>query len=442
MFPPLVADPTTPQPRQRGHRRRHFGFDVVLPDTQFAADTTDIRAFGVDLKLIAVQDVGGRDIDLFDDILIDETECADFIAEVAAKSLKDSPGAQFLTDQGTPYMAKTARAAYEQLQAEHAPQKEADPCGKATIERAFLTIKTIMAPFFDLTNHIASAVPAFADSEFAIAATTLMMSIALRAYQSGGRAGRRACDARGGIDVEDLTRAAQQHREDARAHDRSARLLLTRVHDLFRMDTTLLEFIRNFRYFPLPVLRGAETDFAKQAHRDDIVNRTAYFARLCRNRRDEFLARRTVLRQHSESLRRVNDQVRSDQAQRAAWMANPASWLRDAFDVLSTQWQPETGTLLFGGAGVMVWIQSAVERLVDLYGPQPAIDISCGVLHRFALGAHDDIGAAGVVAISAILHRHLPCDPEDSDSARSAQAFADILRTRKLNQRPPPDDSC
>jgi hypothetical protein len=196
----------------------------------------------VDLKLIAAQDVGGRDVDLFDDILIDKTECADHVAEVAINTLKDSPGAQLLTDQGTPYMAEKAREVYEQLQAEHAPQKEADPQGKATVERAFLTAKTILAPFFALTNNIAASVPAFADSKFSIAVTTLMMTMMLRAYQSGARAARRACEVRGDIDIQQLTRAAQQHRERARADDTSARHILSRVHTTLNIDGTFGAF--------------------------------------------------------------------------------------------------------------------------------------------------------------------------------------------------------
>jgi hypothetical protein len=397
----------------------------------------------VDLKLIAAQDVGGRDVDLFDDILIDKTECADHVAEVAINTLKDSPGAQLLTDQGTPYMAEKAREVYEQLQAEHAPQKEADPQGKATVERAFLTAKTILAPFFALTNNIAASVPAFADSKFSIAVTTLMMTMMLRAYQSGARAARRACEVRGDIDIQQLTRAAQQHRERARADDTSARHILSRVHTTLNIDGTLLtKFIRSFRHYPVPVLRAAETSFATQAHRSDIKNRTAYFARLCLICRDQFHQQQALQHQRDEALRRVQAQCHSDQAQRAAWMADPASWLRDAFEVLATQWQPDSSTLLFGGAGVTVWIHSAVDRLVELYGPQSATDMSLGVLHCFAVVVHDDIGDAGVEAIAAILHRHLPNDPEQPDTARSARSFADILRPTNSNARPPPDDSC
>ena len=46
--------------RDRGPRRPRFGFDVVLPQTQIGADTTDLNAFGVPLKLVAAQDIGGR----------------------------------------------------------------------------------------------------------------------------------------------------------------------------------------------------------------------------------------------------------------------------------------------------------------------------------------------------------------------------------------------
>jgi hypothetical protein len=76
-------DPSSQEPpkrrgrKARGTRRGRFGFDVVLPDTHVAADTTDIQVLGVKLKLMATQDIGGRDVDLLDGVLADQTESAD-----------------------------------------------------------------------------------------------------------------------------------------------------------------------------------------------------------------------------------------------------------------------------------------------------------------------------------------------------------------------------
>ena len=49
---------------------------------------------------------------------------------VLTEALAERPGSQVLTDQGTPYMAAATRDALDALGAEHAPQKEGDPCGK------------------------------------------------------------------------------------------------------------------------------------------------------------------------------------------------------------------------------------------------------------------------------------------------------------------------
>ncbi|MCG8418469.1 MAG: hypothetical protein MJE77_11055, partial [Proteobacteria bacterium] len=191
-----VTEPKNPRrTRRRRPRRPRFGFDVTIPDDQFAADTTELRAFGLRLKLIATQDVGGRDQSLLDAIIVDDHESADLVVKVITKSLAERPGAQLLSDQGTPYLATTTRQALEQLQAEHAVQKQGHPQGKATLERAFGTIKHIAGPILSLTNRLASTLDGLAQPDLAIAASTLLLTALLRAYQAGARASRRACSA-------------------------------------------------------------------------------------------------------------------------------------------------------------------------------------------------------------------------------------------------------
>jgi hypothetical protein len=68
--PPAPPSPPTPPPA-RPPRRPRFRFDVFLPGTQVGADTTDLSVFGVPLKLVGVQDIGGRDRSLFDSVVID-----------------------------------------------------------------------------------------------------------------------------------------------------------------------------------------------------------------------------------------------------------------------------------------------------------------------------------------------------------------------------------
>ena len=107
---PTHSPPSTPStPPYRPVRRPRFRFDVHLPGTQVGADTTDLSVFGVPLKLVGVQDIGGRDSRLFDSVVIDTRECADHVVDALRVVLRDCPGIQALTDQGTPYMAAATK---------------------------------------------------------------------------------------------------------------------------------------------------------------------------------------------------------------------------------------------------------------------------------------------------------------------------------------------
>ena len=177
-----LPDPPPP-PRTRPPRRPRFTFALTVPATQLAADTTDLSAFGVPLKLVAAQDVGGRDQHLFDAVLVDDHESAQLVARVLTEAIKDRPGMQAITDQGTPYMAEAVRTALEHLDADHAPQREGDPRAKATIERAFLTAKSCARPLLALTDRIAECLPSLRHPDLAKALTTLVLTALLRAYQ-------------------------------------------------------------------------------------------------------------------------------------------------------------------------------------------------------------------------------------------------------------------
>ena len=105
---PTPPSPPSPPPH-RPQLRPRFRFDVHLPGTQVGADTTDLSVFGVPLKLVGVQDIGGRDSRLFDSVVIDTRECADHVVDALRVVLRDCPGIQALTDQGTPYMAAATK---------------------------------------------------------------------------------------------------------------------------------------------------------------------------------------------------------------------------------------------------------------------------------------------------------------------------------------------
>jgi transposase InsO family protein len=170
---PVKPERNNPTPKPSPIRRGRFDFDVTLPDTQFAADTTDLNVFGIKLKLIASQDVGGRDNDLLEDVIVDDRESAAHVEQVLNQSLAGLEGAQAITDQGTPYLAEATRKPLEDIQVDHAPQREGDPLGKATIERAFGTVKTIAAPLFDLTGRLADKCPSLREPGFAKAFSQL-----------------------------------------------------------------------------------------------------------------------------------------------------------------------------------------------------------------------------------------------------------------------------
>ena len=86
---PVAPPPEKKRPKKLSPRRPRFGFDVTLPDTQVATDTTDLEAFGVSLKLVAAQDVGGRDQDLFDSIIVDNRESADHVVRAEGFRLSE-----------------------------------------------------------------------------------------------------------------------------------------------------------------------------------------------------------------------------------------------------------------------------------------------------------------------------------------------------------------
>lgn len=432
-----VAPTRPPRPRKRPPRRPRFGFDVILADTQFAADTTDLSAFDVSLKLIAAQDIGGRDQNLFDAIIVDDHESADLVAEVLTNALRDLPGAQVITDQGTPYLAKLTRDTLDDLEVEHAPQREADPQGKATVERAFETVKSIARPLLILTNRIARAVPVLSNPTLAKAATTLLLTALLRAYQAGARAACRADHARAGIDVDALQRVAKQSRERARAEDRSARLLLEHIHGAYQIDRPLRDFVRGFRRFPLSVLHSAERNFARQAHRDDIRNRAAYFGALVRFANDAHRKKRASEQNSRATTERLEKQRCRVDAQRTAWLADPAAWLRDAVDTIAAQWHD--GRLLFGGSGLATtWMTQALARLLHLHGPLVTADVTAGVFRAFEQTALPRIHRDGVAAVRAVLCRHLDALPRPDDHSSCMASFAAILRGTGLDPRPPP----
>jgi transposase InsO family protein len=434
----LDLQPQPPQPiPKRLPRRGRFAFNLTLPDTQQAADTTDLCAFGVPLKLIASQDIGGRDQDLFDSIIIDDHESSDLVVHVLSAAL---PGAQAIVDQGTPYMAQQTRAALDALGIEHAPQREGEPTDKATIERAFRTIKDFARPLLDLTNRVAKAVPTLRNSELAKAISTVILTALLRTYQAGARATRRAEAQRTGVSVEQLSQAAQQSRRQARAHDTSIRQLLAHIHAAYQIDVPLDAFLRTHRRFPLEVLLKAEREFGRQAPRGDIQKRASYFAAIVRACNDAYWQRQARLAAAREQTRARDDDLLASQKRHALWRDKPELWLRAALQTIAAFWDHQRRVLICGGVGAgTAWLRDALAQLVARHGAQTAADMAVGVMHQFVTEAHHSLGDDGAAAVC----RHLREQTQKLSPATVAgnfdRSFAEaILHRVGPSARPPP----
>jgi hypothetical protein len=217
------APTAPPPPPHRPPRRPRFRFDVHLPGTQVGADTTDLSVCGVPLKLVGVQDIGGRDRRLFESVVIDTRECADHVVDALRVVRHDCPGIQALTDQGTPYMAAATKLAIDEWQAEHAPQKEGDPTGKSTVEKGFGSLKDVLSPLLSLTDSLAELVPALCSADVAgapdVREVVRYFAALLRTHFAEHRNQRTARDASRSLQQ----RLRQQHHEaDHAERSRSA----------------------------------------------------------------------------------------------------------------------------------------------------------------------------------------------------------------------------
>jgi hypothetical protein len=373
-----------------------------------AADTTDLQAFDVPLKLIAAQDIGGRNRELFSGIIVDEHESADLVVKLFTDVLKDIPGAQVITDQGTPYMAQQTIEALEALEADHAPQREGEPLGKATIERAFGTVKRIAAPILSLTNRLAQAFPSFKDGALAKATVKLLLVALLKAYQAGARLAQSAAEKRQNIDEKTLHLVAEQSRNKARAENKSARLLLSHLHGCYGFEGSVNAFIRRFRHFPLEVLIEAERTYAPHAHRDDIRQRTAYFGAIVRRMADEHRQQCAHKERGRQALQRYQQYEKKYRAQLDAWAKDPCLQLIQALEALTAQVNVSTGELLFGGEGLgKLWLQQAMDRCAEAYGAAATLDMVSSIFISFERQYVEQIGKGAVRAIEVMINNKL-----------------------------------
>jgi transposase InsO family protein len=437
-----TASTEPPKPRHRRLRRPRFRFDLVVPGTQLGADTTDLSVLGVPLKLVAAQDIGGRDRDLFDSVVVDDHESAEHVVDVLTAAAAGREGLQAITDQGTPYMAQLTRDALAELGVEHAPQREGDPLGKSTVERGFGILKTIAAPLLALSDRVAKAVPQLRDAELGKGIGHLVVATLLRAYQAGARAARRAADQRSGLDEDALVRAAARAREHAHAEEQSKRLLLAHLHELYHFDLPVTEFIRSFRRYPLDVLQHAETSLRPQLHRQDIRSLSRYFGAVVRDAFDKYRADHDRKERFDQQCADSVARAQHTAALRRTRLTNPVSWLREALAALVTQWLPAERQLLFGGEGAALgWIRGALQQILSVHGCQATLDITRGLVDDCVRSRHDRLGEPGADAIRNLLQRELNAllrAPPNSSCAPDPP-LATLWNTGRTQRPPPPD---
>jgi len=260
----------------------------------------------------------------------------------------------------------------------------------------------------------------------------------LKAYQAGARATRRALTARAGLSEEQIANLSEQSRKNAVANDRSIRLLLTDIHRDYDIKKSLPLFIAQMRRFGLDVLKEAEKQFRTQVHRDDIRDRSSYFAAIAR-RCYEAYRRRQIIAQQQKDQDQIAERHRLNfEAQHAYWHANPAAWLNDALTALAHQWLPQQQALLFDGIGLARgWLNCSLNHLIRTNGPIATIDIALGVFRQFETADPLNLGSHGLQTIYSILKKTL--EKIDKPKTDCKLTFvATILRNTGPPLRPTP----
>jgi hypothetical protein len=352
------ADSKPPPPRPRRPEDKNLGrfdLEVTAPGIQAMADTTDWELFGVPLKIVAVQDPGNRKQKLWESFAVDSTENAELVVTVAAEALSETPGMQFICDQGTPYMAQATAQALESMEIDHTPQREGTPTAKATKERAFGVVKQALRPLVDLSRRVAEKVPALRRPDLAQALGRLLLAVYLRVYEVAPREGGHPLE---GEDAETLRVIIEEQRENARAEETSKRLLLTTMHNAYDLCGSRDRFIRAHRHFSLEDIQEAETYLRERAGKPwwgEIKNYQAYFGAVLRNvsaknRKRRAEERRRKLRRAQEAKERTKEQqALAAKAQRLK--NHPELHLQEGLDLVAAQWRPKDRVLLFQGRG-------------------------------------------------------------------------------------------
>lgn len=354
------------------------------------ADTTDISVLGVPLKLVAVQDPGGRDQSLWEAIQVSETETAAVVSDVAVAAAQGRAGLQLVTDQGRPYIAREAASAYEAAGLEHVPAPEGTPTAKATLERSFGTIKPLLAPLAAFTAQLAAAVPTLRHSSLARVLGQLLISAMLEAHRLGltSRVG-----ATRPSDPDLLRVLAADERNRVRHETLSRRQLLERLHDEYAMEGSRETFVRSLRHHSYDDIEEAERRFRRAVLRPrDIKRANRYFAGILRNVFDKKQPERRAEREQLKKQLRLREEERLIQEERHRREASPDGAVLTGLRLVGGAYLPERGTLLLGGmGGGRVILRRAVATIVERDGSQ-AHDTLEALWKQWALKLNDHAG--------------------------------------------------
>ena len=356
-------EPPSAPPRIRPSKQPGlFDLAATLPGVQGMADTTDLTFFGVPLKVIAVQDPGDRADVPWEAFDVDDHEDADLIVDVVRRALEATPGAQLISDQGTPYMAKVAEEAYTALELDHQPTKEHTPTEKPTLERSFGVVKGLLKPLIDLSNRMAEAIPALRSVDLARATGKLVLATFLRVWTCAARM-RPATQMP--ADTDHIATVVAVQRERSLAEHRSANLFLHAMHEQYRFPGSAQSFVRAYRNIPLEDLREAERRFRSHACRCEAKYCDRYFAAVVRDVAEQGRRRRAATRkadlQRFES-RRTMEQMAAEQA---ALDRNPGARIRMSLDALTGQWDASGRRLHLAGRGpARASLQRGLRQLV------------------------------------------------------------------------------
>lgn len=433
--PPPPPPPPSPPPNDRNTGR--FDLDVTAPKTQLGGDTTDLRVLGVDLKLVGVQDIGDRERSLFDAFVIAERESHDLVERVVADAAAGLEGVQLITDQGTPYVAEAAQQAYDKIGVLHAPQREGTPTEKATVERAFGTLKNALAPILGLLDRLAAAVPQLQQPRLAQSVATLLVATFLRVYAAGRRHLGHPLD---GQDPDVLRAIVEEQRENARAEDRSVRLFLEALHAEYAMPGSSEAFVRAFRRYPLADLQEAERRIRARACRCHVRACDRYFAAVVRDVHEHAKRRRAAERRQRVAEAQARRERAAADARVADLDAHPERRLLEGLDVLADTWLPDAGEFVAGGQLARLWLRRAVAAIFNRESIGALDVIEAQVRSWFA--AHPDFPQPLCDAVRVVLRDVITDVHAAAKTNPTAELVGVILppstRTTHDNERPPP----